>query len=488
MLSKQLPALLLFLCYTGVCSASQDWFDGISDDLPNVPAAVQQLHHKMLAHKNANELDPAIDASLEIVDNLVNGPEESLIRPLLNLALLQLVAKQPDQAISNLQRCIDLIETTEGVFSPLLIQPLFSLGSAHKFAGSHNEAVSAFRRAQHVIHRQDGVYSFEQLDVIEQLTILSIAEGDINAAGREQYFYLKINESEYGNESLELIPALDKYAQYLKDVGRFQGSIAHYKRAIAIIENIYGNKDIRLIEHLQGIADVRLYQQEALRYGLARPVKNESRSSTSFNSQQTNRRNYLVQHPERVRTNDGEDALERALSIISDHPESDITDHIHALVRLGDMYTITGDSRATDLYKQAFELMAGREDLEELNNDLFGLPTRIQPKNAHVLPIYTMVAADTYYADAELTVKPNGRTGNIRIVDSNIPNQERKTLKRMLFLYRYRPRMVDGELVATSFGIHQLYYPVSSTTNAATSTMDTETITSESGTSAKLPM
>lgn len=486
MLSKRLSALLVLLCCTGICAASQDWFDGMSDDLPDVPAAVQQLHHKMLEYKNANELDAAIDTSREIVDMLANRSQESLIRPLLNLALLQLAARKTGQAISNLQQCVELIETTEGVFSPQLIQPLFLLGTAQKITGDHDAAVAAFRRAQHVIHRHDGVYSFDQLDVIDQLTILNIAAGDLNGAGREQYFYLKINEAAFGNESLELIPALDKYAQYLKDVGRFQGSIAHYKRAITIIENNYGDKDIRLIEHLQGIADVRLYQQEALRYGLTWPVKNDSRSGLTFRAQLTSPRNYLLKNPERVRTSDGKKALERALGIISDDPESDITDHIRALVRLGDMYTITGDSKASDLYKQAFELMAGREDLEELNSDLFGLPTRIQPKNAHLLPIYTSVVADTYYADAELTVKPNGRTGNIRIIDSNIPHQERKTLKRMLFLYRYRPRMVDGELVPTDFGIHQLYYPVSSTTNTATSTTDTGSISTDSETSAKL--
>jgi hypothetical protein len=118
-------------------------------------------------------------------------------------------------------------------------------------------------------------------------------------------------------------------------------------------------------------------------------------------------------------------------------------------------------------------MMQDREDLEELNNDLFSLPTRIQPKNIHVLPLYTSGDADSYYADVEMTVRPNGHTGNIRIIDANVPNQERKSLKRRLFLYRYRPKMVDGELVSTEMGIQQRYYPIASNTNTRAITTDT---------------
>jgi len=461
MLSKQLPLLFLLLCCSGVCSAAQDWFDGMSDDLPDVSSAVQQLHHRMLAYKDANNLDAAINAGIDIVDLLADAPEESLIRPLLNLGLLQMADRQTALGISNLERCVELIEETEGVFSPRLVQPLYSMGSGLRMTGGHDAAVDSLRRAQHVIHRQDGVYSSDQLGVLDQLTVLNIAAGDFIGAGREQYFYLKVNESEYGSDSLELVPALGKYAEYLKDVGSFQGAVSYYGRALNIIENSYGAMDIRLIEPLQGIAEVRIYQQEALRYGVARPHINDSAQSMAFNSPQSSSpRSYLYQTPERVKTADGEEALERALGIINNHPESDITDQIQAIVRLGDMYTITGDARARDVYLQASEMMRGREDLEELNNELFGLPTRIQPRSTHVLPLYTSHTADHYFAEVEMIVRSNGRTGEIRIIDANIPNHNRKQLKGMLFKYRYRPRMVDGEMVSASMGIQQLYYPI----------------------------
>ena len=486
MLSKHLPFLLLLLCFSSVCSAAQDWFDGMADDLPNVPLEVQQLHHEMLEYKNGNDLEAAINASFDILDMLADEPEESLTRPLFNLALLQMVSGETELAISNMQRCVELIEAAQGVFAPQLIQPLYSLGSAYRITGNHEQALDALRRAQHVIHRHDGVYSSDQLDVVDQLTRLRIAEGDVAGAGREQYFYLKINEAEYGTDTLELIPALDKYALYLKDVGRFQGSIGHYQRSIQIIEAIYGAMDIRLIEPLQGIAEVRIHQQEAMRYGMAMKTRKEPRVGINFNDQPANPRGYLLQNPERARTGDGEDALERALNIISDYPESDITDHIRAMVRLGDMYTITGNSRASDLYKQAFEMMQGREDLEELNNDLFGLPTRIQPRDTHVLPLYTSRVADTYFADVEMTVRPNGHTGSIRIIDANVPNQERKALKQMLFRYRYRPKMVAGELVSTEMGIHQRYYPIAITSNTRSSRANTDAVDTEANTSSAI--
>jgi tetratricopeptide (TPR) repeat protein len=479
MLSYRLLPLLLLICCSNVFAAAEDWFEGLSDDLPNVPANVQQLHHKMLGHKNANDLESAIETGLEIVDRLADGPEKSLIRPLLNVGLLQMYTGKSDLAISNMQRCVELVEATEGVFSPQLIQPLYSLGYAYKRTGSQEQAVDIFRRAQHIIHRHDGVYSSDQLDVIDQLTELSVAKGDFASAGREQYFSLKISEAEFGSDSLELIPALDKYALYLKDIGRFRHSVGYYERTITIIENRYGAMDIRLIEPLQNIAAVRIHQQEAVRFGITRSRVKESGLKVNFNSQSSNPRGYLLQNPERPRTDDGEEALERALTIISEYPESDITDHIRAIVRLGDMYTISGDSRASDLYKQAAQMMQGREDLEELNNDLFGLPSRIQPRNTHVLPLYTSGDAGSYYADVEMTVKPDGRTGNIRITDANIPNQERKRLKQMIFRYRYRPKMVDGEMVSTDMGIQQRYYPMAINTNTGARTKNTGTLTSD---------
>jgi tetratricopeptide (TPR) repeat protein len=445
----------------------------MSDDLPNVSSVVQQLHHRMLAYKDTNDLDAAINTSLEIVDTLADEPGESLIRPLLNLGLLQVADRQTELGISNLRKCVELIEETEGVFSPRLVKPLYSMGASLRSTGDHNEAVDTLRRVQHIIHRHDGVYSADQLDVLDQLTILSMAEGDLIGAGRQQYFYLKVNEAEYGAHSLEIIPALGKYAQYLKAVGRFQGAIAYYDRAISIIENSFGAMDIRLIEPLQGIADVRLYQQEAARYGIVMPGIDETRKmATTFNPEQTNPQSYLLQSPERLRTSDGKKALERALDIINNHPQSDITDRIDAIVRLGDLYTITGDPRASDLYQQAFEIMRGRDDLEELNNDLFGFPTRIQPKNAHVLPLYTSGNADQYFADVEFMVRPSGRPSEIRVVDANVPNQERRMLKGMIFKYRYRPKMVDGELVTATIGIHQVYYPIAIPSSARSNGAD----------------
>ncbi len=418
------------------------------------------MHNKMQQQKEASDLDAAIDSGQQIVEKLKDSSGESLIRPLLNLALLQVAADQSDAAITNLNECIALIEATRGAFSPLLIQPLFSLGLAQRLAGETDGAVKAFQRAQHVIHRDDGVYSPNQLSILDQLTIVNIAEGNFQTAGMEQYFYFKINETEYGDASLELIPALNKYAQYLKDVGRFRDAVNHYQRAIGIVEDNYGEHDVRLIELLQGVADVRLSQQEVWRFGISRPAREKPRYDVSLNAQPTRTSAYIPQHREKPRIGDAKKALVRALAIVKEQPDVDISDHIRALVRLGDLYTATGDAEGLDFYDQASKIMQGRVDLEELNNELFALPTRIQPRATTILPIFISDDSSDLFADVEMTIRPNGHPTDIRITESTIPNQERKSLKRLLFNYRFRPRMVKGELVASEYGIHQLYYPI----------------------------
>ena len=146
---KQLNTLTLlfslsFLCVAQACLGAEDWFEGISDKLPNVSEDIQLLHQKMLAHKSDNQIEAAIDAALQIVDGLAEAPQQNLIRPLLNLALLQTVSGNADLAIENLLRSIELIESTEGAFSQQLIQPLYSLGSARRLTGDYEAAQQSF--------------------------------------------------------------------------------------------------------------------------------------------------------------------------------------------------------------------------------------------------------------------------------------------------------------------------------------------------------
>jgi hypothetical protein len=67
------------------------------------------------------------------------------------------------------------------------------------------------------------------------------------------------------------------------------------------------------------------------------------------------------------------------------------------------------------------------------------------------------VPEEPFYADVEFEVTDKGRPTRIEVIDSNVPLQEKKLLKKVIYLYRYRPRMIDGEFTHSEMNIHQLY-------------------------------
>jgi hypothetical protein len=310
-----------------------------------------------------------------------------------------------------------------------------------------SSAEESFRRAQHISHRVGGVFTPEQLEIVDQITRLNLRQGKLIAADREQAFNLRISEQAYGEESEKLLPVLQRLGAYFATRGNmmplstvpdyryyredlFRRSIALYQRAIRIIEHSYGVTDLRLVEPLRGLARARLLQI-------------------------TNRRA-------------SEAALERVLSIVESNPETDLPDRIAAMVGLGDIYTITGDTRASEVYLQTWQLMQENEQQKQLSTEIFGSPTRLYPEGSRVLYLDRRpdAAAEEdveLYVDVEYSISGSGRVKNIQLLDKNVPNAQVRNLRSRLSATRFRPRIIDGELVATeSLMVHQTYQVIGS--------------------------
>ena len=227
-----------------------------------------------------------------------------------------------------------------------------------------------------------------------------------------------------------MIPLSDQTDfRYYRD-SLFRRSINFYRRAIKIIEDNYGVNDLRLVEPLRGLANARLLQ-----------ITNRSAS---------------------------EAALERALSIVDSNPDTDLPDRIKAMIRLADMYTITGDRRAPAIYLQAWEMMQENATHRQLSAEIFGTPTRLHPEVSGVLylarkPDAALKGDVELYIDVAYSVRANGRVTNIHLLDKNVPNAQVRYMRARLADTRFRPRILDGELIATeNLMIHQTFEVVDS--------------------------
>src|SRR5687768_12872737 len=78
------------------------------------------------------------------------------------------LAERRHQAIAELEREIQAIESREGPYSAQLIDPLSSMGSIYQEAGEHLLATAAIEQARHIARVNAGLYSLEQAPLLRR--------------------------------------------------------------------------------------------------------------------------------------------------------------------------------------------------------------------------------------------------------------------------------------------------------------------------------
>jgi|TARA_Y100000310_G_scaffold329252_1_gene398718 tetratricopeptide (TPR) repeat protein len=478
-------------------------------NLAGVDEETQKLHTQMLVFNAERKRQEAIAVAEEIIER-VKASGGNLTVPMINLSLLQAATGDFPRGLETLGQTIDRLDATEGENSISLVRPLAIKGLLHRLAGQFEKSESALRRAQHILHRSDGVYTAKQREILDQLTIVELEQRQFDEAIREQSYAYRISTLEHGADSLELLPATYNHAAFLSDLGQFDDAIIMLEDAVERISDVYGEEDLRLIQPLRSIANVRLLQREVLRYEVAladvnpetkwvrdalgrpfflrggkkrrgnqgapvpitpginhahildarapppgTPLPAENRSifvdpSTPHSNSVgiVDKESYRLKRLQPYMRS-GTQSLRRVVDILHKDPASDISDKIDALVALGDMYVVSGSSKAFQVYRQAWQQVLDSPNPAELQSKLFGSPIRIQPKTILPLPIVGRPVDSNYSVDTQLSVGADGQIANIEILQSGIPADEIRDLKRRLYLFRYRPRMEDGEFVAT---------------------------------------
>lgn len=379
--------------------------------------------------------EEAIALSEEMVEN-----NESLktIKPiaygklLTNLAIILTYAGQYEDSLEISEKALAHLESFLPQFSPELLDIILVRSHTLSTMEKLDRARQQLRRAQHITHRNDGVYTVSQLPIIKKLFEISVRTGDYLNADKQKLFTLQVMKKTYGSRSEEILPTLVELGSYYGEraasAGQFgneqlshlrqslfRRSISMYEEAITIIEDKFSNTDPRLIEPLQGIARTRYIQR-------------------------SNKKS--------------EQAAERALALIVSNPATDTQDKVNAIIRVGDLYTLTADKRASDLYLRAWQLIQENEEFKGKKSQLFGRPERLWPRARTIVylnkrPTTAEDSDKELFISAQYTVKSNGRVGNVKFLSKNVPNDEVRSLRTHLYETRFRPRIVDGMLVDT---------------------------------------
>jgi len=351
-------------------------------------------------------------------------------------------------ALSQLAQATELLSMLDS-FHPMLNRVLLVTSLIHELQEDYEPALDALRHAQHLVHRQHGVYAGQQIPIVERIANVSHQQGDVLSADREYMFELMIAERTFGTDSPEQVPMLVKAGNHfaLRAASQpsmqslafgnaspseyrqmrpmlFRTAFDMYENAIRIGEIAYGPEDLRLVHPLREMAYARILQGTGQRHA--------------------------------------EKALERVLDIIVANPGTDISDRARALVALADVYTITGDKAAAEHYLQAWQLLETDPIYKDLQTTLFNTKSRLYPfsgpANGLLKQPMSVESGEELFVDIGYSIRENGRTFKVKIVDSNLPNAYKRELQAWYHQAKFRPRIEQGALVPVDdLFSHQVY-------------------------------
>lgn len=117
-------------------------------------------------------------------------------------------ASDPASTIDRYLQAIADEELDNGPFAPELQQQLLALGQARQQQGDHEEALEAFARAEHISRINNGLHAPDHSVIVERMIESLIATGDISEANTKQQYLLYLQQQYYGQNSMEVVPAL----------------------------------------------------------------------------------------------------------------------------------------------------------------------------------------------------------------------------------------------------------------------------------------
>ena len=433
-------------------------------DLEELRASFE-LYKSALANGSYDEADTLAKRMVELAIRIYGLDSHEASKALTNLGLVQQKNKDYESAILNFEAAIDIIERIEDRLHSELINPLRGRGAAELGAGRPDLAQQSFSRAVHVSHVNEGPHNLMQIDMLEELAETYLAMGDRDEALDMHEYIYNIEARNTDLESEDILPALERQADWLHRMSLYDKERMTWRRIISILEDTRGKRDISLIAPLTGLAKSYLYVSE---------FSGDYYAETSLSS--------------------GDGYLKRAVRIAEESPDSNWAILNNALLSLADYYTLSARaSKAKRIYGLSWNLLSQDDDAERL---------AIRADELEKTRILQPIAPPKYYnsvrtedgqdpPDSFVTgtivagyrVSPRGSTRDIEIIDSDPQGLEdmeysvARELRRMV----HRPRMENGELVETSGKsyTHEFYYRPSDVPTIEDAEPEDETVASE---------
>lgn len=439
------------------------------------------------APESVNTAAESVSAAAQIVDK-----EDSFLS---RLAAVQEKNREFDASAENYQELTRRIEERDGSYSEKLIEPLTGLGRVRLEQRNYEQAETLFRRAQHLSHRSGGVHTPRQKEIIDLLTRIHMELDQPLKADQQQRFSLYISEQFDGRNSTQLLPALYKMARWYLETGQFSRSRKIYERAAELIKGHFGDQHLMLVEALRGIATTRQLQAICCSYKALQQVLTILKSAENIqpaeialamaeladgysvskkkdqarelyrqawlmlqNEPESEKREILFRQPEQIAMSKKIDESRPGRKIYMARQNYGLPSNYQLLTENEEMveknlppqmFTVASYENQ---YRHHINDLTTRFDAEQKTREVIGIPVQfLYEQLKYILPhsLHDPETLAQLFIELEFTVREDGSVTDIVISETNAPNKLIRTMKQALRKSRFRPRMQQGEPIAT---------------------------------------
>lgn len=361
---------------------------------------------------NARDFSAALGPAQRIVDAQREQHEELYPADLAALGLVQGELRATDDAIANLLEAIEIVSDAEGEYSPTLIEYYRGLGRAYIKSAQYNEAIVSLEQAQHISQRNLGLFNVEQAPLLDDITTAYLGLGDTIEARKIQVERLDNAIRRFGAGDERVIPFRYTLARYYEQSRLPESAREQYEEVLKSQETRLGATDPGVLAPLRELVALDLLTTQG-----TDPTQRDRLEAV-------------------LGANADANPIERGLS----------------LALLGDWSTVRGDTEAAaDYYRQAWKALEAGAGAEV--ETYFAKPTMID----FVPPLSSVDRAERRrpYTWAEIVlefdVSREGLPSDVRVVtrDAQTVALQSRYSRRMRETH-FRPRLVDGEPVATT--------------------------------------
>jgi hypothetical protein len=332
-----------------------------------------------------------------------------------------------------------------------LPQAVFMLGKIYRAAEQPDLAVANFKRAVDITRKNEGLFSLAQLPYLESLINAYVVAEQDGDADREQQYLLRIAERNYSPLDAHFIAAVERQGLWLENQGKFTSARRLYGQAIDLARQTTKTADLRLANELRAVA--RTYRLEFL-LGPEEPEQSvPTRDPTDFSNAGSNTNSVSRINP------DAERLLKQAIQFADSSKEAGAPrSKALALIELGDWHWVQNHHKdAEKSYATAWEAFtpAERSASDFATNPLSqpALMLYRQPLAAKRRVGAKEGDFAEKFAEYIYSVTTDGKVADLKLGGANASEANQHSIQAALRKAQYRPRMQAGKLVQTD-GVH----------------------------------